>query len=132
MKILATLALILVLGACTDSTGSNSTDHVGVYTMTTINGDALPATLSSNGADSVEVTAGTVTLNADRTFSETVSYRITKAGAETTEQELVVGLYSRSRNHFNLNGSDGSLLAADLDGTALTMLRGAFELVYQK
>ena len=74
----------------------------------------------------------TVTLNADRTFSESVSYRITKAGAETTEQELVVGLYSRSRNHFNLNGSDWSLLAADLDGTALTMLRGAFELVYQK
>jgi hypothetical protein len=132
MRRLAPLALLLVLGACGDPTFNDSLDHVGIYTMTTVNGGGLPATLSSNDSLQIEVTGGSVHLEADHSFSEESNFRVTEDGVASSEDERVVGHYTRRGDVFDLNGNDGTLLRAIRNGSTLTVVRGDFELIYQK
>lgn len=132
MKRFAALALLLVLGACADPTFNDSQDHVGVYTMATVNGGGLPATLSSNDSLQIEVTGGSVSLEADHTFAERATFRVTEDGVASSENELVVGHYTRRGDVFDLDGTDGTTLRAVRDGSTLTVIRGNFELIYRK
>jgi hypothetical protein len=132
MKGLAPLALLLVLCACGDPTFNNSLDHVGLYTMTTVNGGVLPATLSSNDSIQVEVTGGSVSLEADHSFVERATFRVTEDGVASSEDEVVAGRYTRRGDVFDLDGTDGTALTAIRDGSTLTVVRGSFELTYQK
>ena len=69
MRLLAGLAF--VLAACSDDATRPPVVQVeGKYSLQTVNGAALPFSLVSLPGFNMDHTAGTVTLNADRTFRE--------------------------------------------------------------
>jgi hypothetical protein len=123
MKRFATLALVLLFAACSEFTGADTTDHVGVYSISSVNGAALPFTLSDDGTETVEVLQGTVTLNADRTFTDNTQFRVTTDGVESTPQQQVQGQYLRSKSSVTFEGYDGSFYTGQLDGSTLTIMR---------
>lgn len=95
-----TLALCaLALAACgggDKSTGPGGS-IAGTYTMQTVNGSAPPVTIFQVGTDKVEVTGGSVTMNADNTFSGVTSIRETSGGeALPVETFTCTGTYTRS------------------------------------
>jgi hypothetical protein len=138
MKRFATLALVLLFAACSDFTGADTTDHIGVYNISSVNGVALPFTLTDDTATvTQEVIEGSVTLNADRTFTDHTTFRITTDGVETTSQQLVQGQYLRSKNSVTFEGFDNNNsylnYFGQLDGTTLTIFRGSnLEVAYTR
>ena len=68
--LLAGMAAVSLGGCGGDSTGTDPDAVVGVYTLITINGQLLPVIVDQVGDDIAEVTAGLVTLDADRSFDD--------------------------------------------------------------
>jgi len=79
--IAATLALALVLG-CKDSTEPAVIN--GTYTLKTVRDDPLPAVVIDGIDYAYKITAGSITLNGDLTFSDSRSYWQYVAGNVTT------------------------------------------------
>lgn len=132
MKALATLALCVLSAACTDFTGTDVGDSVGVYSMASVNGRTLPFTLTANGTGSVEVTEGSVTLNSDRSFVDHTAFRVTTDSVSTMESQIIEGRFTRSGNTVSLSGYDGSAYLGRLNGGTLTIIRGSFEVAYNR
>lgn len=134
MKRFAPLALVLLFAACSEFTGADTTDQVGTYNIASINGAALPFTLTDDTASiRQEVTEGSVTLNADRTFIDHTTFRSTEDGTESTSELVVQGRYLRSKNNVSFQATDGSYYAGQLDGTTLTIFRGSnLEVAYTR
>jgi hypothetical protein len=134
MKRFAPLALILLFAACSEFTGADTTDQVGTYSISSINGTALPFTLTDDTASvTQEVVEGSVTLNADRTFLDHTTFRNTAGGTESTSELVVQGRYLRSGGSVTFQGNDGSYYVGQLDGTTLTIFRGSnLEVAYTR
>ncbi|MEK6689527.1 MAG: hypothetical protein AABZ01_13845 [Gemmatimonadota bacterium] len=108
-------------------------DPTGVYTLRTINGQALPFLYSQIGADKVEFLDGTVTLNADRTFIDATTFRVTEQGVVTTEVDVADGTWSLSGATVRFLLADGSSYSMIWNSTdALTQVFDTFTLVYRK
>lgn len=102
----ATTLFMLAATACgggSDTTAPNADAVVGVYMLSTINGDALPQVVDQNGNDSAEVTQGIVTLKADKTFTDVIHLRLTVSGNVTTVADSTVGSWTRQGNTVTLN-----------------------------
>lgn len=134
MKRFAPLALILLFAACSQFTGADTTDQVGTYNISSINGTALPFTLTADTASvTQEVVEGSVTLNADRTFLDHTTFRNTSGGTASNSEFVVQGRYLRSGNNVTFQGNDGSYYVGQLDGTTLTIFRGSnLEVAYTR
>jgi hypothetical protein len=103
----ATLSVALV-SACSDSTGPSTI--FGTYTLATINGSALPQVVDSDpttGA-TLEVTAGTVIVSQDGTFSDRTDFRLTESGQVTTGSETATGAWNRSGDVITFTPNDGT------------------------
>jgi len=94
--------LPLTLAACGDSTGPARVS--GNYTLQSVGGDPLPAAAGFNE----EITAGTLQLNANGTFSASITSRFVGSGATNT---LVFG------GSYTQNGNQISLTFPNPDGT---------------
>jgi hypothetical protein len=69
-RILFALSLFLLTSAGTCDDDPASPDSVvGTYALASIDGDALPASIGAGTQDARTVTAGSMTLNANNTFS---------------------------------------------------------------
>src|SRR5690348_3696194 len=106
MKRFALLALVLLFAACSEFTGAETTDQIGVYNISSVNGAALPFTLAE-GDTTFEVTGGTVTLNADRSFTDHTTFRSTVGDSIATSEQLIQGQYLRTKNTITFEGNDG-------------------------
>ncbi len=108
-------------------------DPTGVYPLRTINGQPLPFLYSQIGDDKVEFMDGTVTLNADKTFIDATTFRVTEQGVVTTEVDLGDGTWSLSGATVRFLLADGSSYSMTWNGTdTLTQVFDTFTLVYQK
>lgn len=127
------LALVLALAtACGDTSGPD-TGHTGTYTLRSVDGDPLPATLYEDGTDYVRVVGGSLTLDADGTFStqSTINYRM--QGETGTETGTLFGTYTRSGSSIVMTDSDGDVFTATYDGNdQLTMSEDGVVVVYRK
>jgi hypothetical protein len=102
----------LTLAGCGDSTGPGRL--TGTYTLRSIGGDPLPAAVSF----AEEVTASSLTLNGDATFSASITSRFIASGATNT---LVFGgTYTRS-------GNDIQLTYPDVDGTGTVVANATWD-----
>ena len=73
----------------------NVDDIVGTYELQSIDGEALPVVWSQVGAPIlVEITAGNLVLNRDRTCSYSRTYRRTEDGIVTTEPVTTACTYA--------------------------------------
>jgi hypothetical protein len=127
-------AIAVALAACSDSTGPDTDDLVGSYTLITIDGASLPVVVDQVGEDKAEVTMGTVTLDEDGTFGDATELRITEGGVVTTEVQSTQGTWTISGSTVTFVPNDGSgNYSMTWDGQLrLTQLFEGFTLVYEK
>ncbi|MGH7709992.1 MAG: hypothetical protein ACREOG_01840 [Gemmatimonadaceae bacterium] len=133
----AAIALVAAFGCGgggDDSTGPPGPDVVvGLYTLATVNGQALPVVVDQLGNDKAEVTAGTVTLRADRTFTDITQVRLTIAGNVTNETETATGTWTRQTNTVQFNPTGFTAYSMTWDGAnRLTQSVAELTLVYTK
>jgi hypothetical protein len=96
--IFAVLGIVLV-AACNEPTVVNG-DASGTYTLTAVNGSPLPFILDATATDTLLLTSGSIVINADRTFVETLSADVTQAGVKTTQTNVCPGNYIQTGNAF--------------------------------
>jgi hypothetical protein len=97
--------------------------HTGTYVLKTVNGKSLPAAIIEIvGTYKLEITAGSVTLNEDKTFSASITFRETEGTTVRTQTETDSGTYTISGNTitFSSQGS-GSAVTGTLSGGTLTV-----------
>ena len=134
-KIAFAALLGLTLAACSDTAGSNDADDaVGAYTLRTIDGQNLPVIVDQQGNDIAEVIQGSVTLNANRTFTDLTVLRITEGGVVTTENDETSGTWSLAGRtvQFAPGGLPAPYAMAWDGGDELTQLFNGFTLVYRR
>lgn len=101
--IFAVLGVVLV-AACNDTTIVNG-DASGTYSLTAINGSPLPVLVAASATDTVVITSGLLTINTDRTFTETLSFDETTGGVTTSKTDVCPGNYSQRGNDFTFDES---------------------------
>ena len=127
--VLTFLALGLV--ACGDD-GIGPEDVAGTYTLQTIDGNPPPWVTFQIGADKIEVTAGSVTLNADMTCSLSTTFRATLSGNITTNTETHVCTYTIIDGAITLTRPSATGASGSIIGSALTISDDEFVFVYRK
>lgn len=101
---------ILLLGACGGdaSTGVNG-DAIGTYTLQSISGNPLPFTVSTSATSTATFKSGALTINTDKTFSETLDLDETESSSgspiTTSTTSTCVGTYSQRGNSFTFSES---------------------------
>jgi hypothetical protein len=129
------LAGALVLGACGggDDPAGPSLQSIGTYTLSTVNGQPLPAVLLEDATRKVEILSDVVTLRENGTWSETASLRTTTpTGAVTTTPSNDSGTYSVNGSALVLSSGQSGTTMATLLGSSLTIADAGLVLVYVK
>jgi hypothetical protein len=125
---LAICAATIALAGC-GGDGPNALDmsHVGDYTLTSVNGDPLPAVVIDEPGFNVQVTDGGLTLNANNTFVESLSLAvIADGGPPEIEAASCIGSYHRKGNTLTLTTPEtdaclGQQVTGQLSGNTLTV-----------
>jgi hypothetical protein len=135
------LAMGAVLAACggDSSTGPESANVTGTYALQTINGQATPVTIIQIATYRLEVVSGSLAINTNNTFSNTLTYRETDSGQIVTGSETCTGTYSRNGNSVTFNEADvvntecGDTYTGTVSGNNLTVAYDAtVQAVYRK
>jgi hypothetical protein len=128
------LALALPLAGCADNTGPEDALE-GIYNLQTINGAALPWLAAEFEADKIEVMSGAITLLADGTFTDEMTFLITEGGVTQTAQDVYRGTYLKTATGATLTpvtpaGFDPYPVV--IAGSTMTQLINEFELTYRR
>ena len=128
----AILSTLLVCAACSDAL-SPDPSHVGLYTLHTVNGAALPFIIAQLGDERVEVSAGHIILNVDGTFTDHTTFRIVEAAGTRREETVRSGTYTTNGSVVQLSpeGSERYTVALS-DNRTLTQAVESYLLVYRK
>lgn len=133
----AALALvILTLGACDGGGISTGVDVSGTYTLRTVNGDLLPATLFEDSEVRYEIVGGELRLMADGTYQTPITYRFTDRFSGDAEMDVAVetGTYRARDGDITFTSDDpqvgtyvgtitGSTITYTTSGTTVTFRR---------
>lgn len=124
-KLVAAFAAIALIAACggdaTTGPSSSSSNPVGSYTMTTVNGKAVPTSLFADGAFSYDITGGTMKLTSDGKFSAVTNYRQTVPGSVEMFVDSIAGTWTQSGSSLQMTIADGSTATATFDKSSLTL-----------
>lgn len=136
-RMLAVATVLLAAMACgggSDTTSPPGVDAaVGVYTLTSINGQPMPVIVQESGNSKTEITGGVVTLKGDRTFTDVTNARITTGGNVTTESDGVSGSWTRQANTVQFAPTGFEAYSMTWDGSnRLTQTFQGFTLIYNK
>ncbi len=131
---LVALALSGAAACSSDTTtGVDTTAVVGVYTLTTVDGLALPAPAKdpATGAVAGTFTAGSVTLTDAKTYTSSLSYTLTNGTTGTLQG---AGTYSLSGSTLTLTASPGGdkIVATFSGGNTLTATFNGQTFVFKK
>ena len=110
LALLGMLAMTVAMAGCGDDDDpSGPTEITGTYTLRTVNGASLPFTLwtEAEAGFKREITGGSVTLNANGTYSDAFAIRDTEDGVVTTDTETSSGTYVRTGNTIAFTESNG-------------------------
>src|SRR4051794_37517703 len=101
-KLLGSALLAVALVACggDKATGPNAS-ITGNYTLRTVNGTNVPAVVFQNAQEKDELTGGNINLNADHTWSGSLSAR----GTDLTSGGVVTISVPANGTYSNNNGS---------------------------
>jgi hypothetical protein len=131
------LALLLVVAACGGgSTDTSTPSYVGTYTLRTIDGHTLPATLGSGfqygGSNATyDILTDAYTLRADGTYSRTGTARTTNGTTVTPSTIAEQGTYGLVGGSIFITGPTTALVGT-LDGNTLTLTSNGKALVYTR
>ena len=124
----------LVLAACGGDHDPVSPEQTiaGAYTLRTIDGAALPVTVNLEDA-TFTVTRATLSLKADRTYSQSITATVTLAGTTVTQTLPDAGTYTVNGTTVSfVSASDGSSGTAAYANGTLTVSQEGTVLVYQR
>jgi hypothetical protein len=126
-SVLATLTGLAVVVACGggDNGGggpagpAGSTSIAGTYALQSVNGASPPVIVAQSGSARLEIVSGNFGLNANDTFSNTHSYRVTDAGQSVTVSETCTGTLVRNGSNvtFNEASASGTNCGGNYNGT---------------
>ena len=125
----------LSLGACSDTAASGDANAaVGLYTLRTIDGQPLPVVIDQQGNDTAEITQGTVTLDASRSFQDSTVVRLTVSGVVSSETDAASGSWTLSGRTvtFTPNDQSGPYQMTWDGANQLAQDFNGFILVYQR
>ncbi|HKI94854.1 MAG TPA: lipocalin family protein [Gemmatimonadales bacterium] len=137
---LATLAVAVFAAGCgsSNSTGPNGS-LAGTWTLTTVNGNTLPALFMAAAPDTAWITQGTVVLTST-TWNFNATAEFSAAGVHTTVPQVDSGTYTVSGSALSLVATgDSSVTSGTVNGNTITVNgvglgsgTGALTLVFQK
>ncbi len=123
---------ILVLTACDNGVTGIST-VTGQWTLRTVNGAALPYTITSSGANKTELIDDTIILYEGLTFAQTVHTRVTVNGQASTVTAIETGAYSLFGTSVTLAGNSSAEARRGLiDGNTMTIVENGVVSAYKK
>jgi hypothetical protein len=103
MKKLAMLLLAAAV-ACGGGSTEPTTNVSGVFTLRTINGLPLPQSIYSAADASLSISAGTLTLGSDRTYTLVENEHIVVSGTATDDIYTESGTFTVSGNSLEFTG----------------------------
>lgn len=125
------LTLVMALAACGDGTGPEPGID-GVYTLKSINGNALPWIAFQIEQDKIEVLSGSITLRTDGSFTDLTTYRITESGVSRDEQDVYTGTFLETATGATLSPIGFEPYVVAIAGGKLTQIIGEFTLEYAR
>jgi hypothetical protein len=125
MRRLLGSALLVLLVACggDKATGPNAS-VTGNYTLRTVNGNSVPAVVFQDAQEKDELTGGNINLNADNTWSGSLSAKATNlaTGSVVTASVPANGTYTNNNGSLTLTDSqDASQLTGTVGGGTLSI-----------
>ena len=121
----AFLAASLACGK--DSTGPGPEAIEGRYALETVGGRSLPVVILEDETETIQLTAGAVTLSAPRAFTMELTLKETTAEGVSTFTSQVSGTWTRSGATVSLT-VDGEVVSATVSGGTLRLMDGAGDL----
>ena len=103
-------------------------DPTGVYTLVSVNGDPLPATLNHEGA-TLLIRSGSFTINADGTCVSRMVF-VPPPGTEVTRE--VRATYTRDGARLTMQWEGAGTTVGTVEGNTFTMNNEGMVLVYRK
>jgi hypothetical protein len=126
------LAFLLPLAACGDGPTAVPVDVVGTWELRTINGMPLPVILASSGEDTAEVLDGSIILQADGRFEDSVTLRFTIDGEVTTDVDVIEGTYTQQGGALVLTSDEGGSFSATVTDGELVQIINQLTLRYTR
>ena len=94
---------VLLLSACgSDSTGVSG-DATGTYTLNSLNGGAIPYSVTLDPTYTITFTGGNFMISSGGAFSETISYTELISGTTTNTTSTCPGTYTQSGGSFTFS-----------------------------
>lgn len=107
-NLLLVAGTVTLLSACGSDATQPSRTVEGTFSLTTVNGEALPFTLVEDDPDNrVDLVSGVIVTTVDRTFTDVMNFLIVEDGAEATDTEQLNGTYILSGNTISFTVSGG-------------------------
>jgi hypothetical protein len=134
MRRLLSFALVFAAIACgsDDSTTPTQSSVAGTWTLQTINGSALPFTLSAS--PQIELLSYVVTATSNGTWTSSQQTRTTIGTQVTTTTTNDAGTYTLSGNNVAIlsNTAGSTAQAGTISGNTLTLTQSGLTFVFQK
>lgn len=126
----ALLAASLLVAACGDAFSPEGV--AGFYQLKTVNGQPLPYQETS-GSITIAVTAGSITLNPNSTWSLSITFNLTEGGTTITQTETDSGTFTLVEPAtIRFTSSDGDTFAGTIDGKRVTIIEDGDTFVLEK
>ena len=130
ITVLSLISLLIV--GCGDDTGPDA-GLVGTWRLQSVDGQPLPWILEEPGVDKLEVTEEIYTLREGGLFSMTTTFRVTDAGAVSSETVPHNGTYIVDGSSVTFTyTSDGSTDIAAIDNVTMTLDDIGHTFVYRR
>lgn len=124
-KALFSLVGVLLIAACTDNSLGVNGDASGTYAMRSVSGNPLPVTFPVNSTTTETIKAGSLTINTDGTFTESVDVDETVSGQVTSSTIPCNGTFTQRGGSFSFSetttsdGNCGGNYPGTWDGTSV-------------
>jgi hypothetical protein len=128
------LVLVLIAqAACWSDKVTGSSTVFGTYTLRTVNGSSLPATVSGSGTTKSEILADTIFLFEGFTFAESAYYRNTVGGTVTNQKVTDNGSVNLLGNSISFFSADGSPVKTYvIDANVMHVVKPGLTLEFKK
>ena len=134
------LAALAVTACGGDKSVGPSGTVTGSYTLQSFNGKQVPVTVSDNGTTRAELLGGTLALNANSSYTESVTVRETVTGlSPATQTTTCSGTWTQASNTVSFTeapsvtgGCGGSYAGMFTNENTLSLTLGGGTLVYTK
>jgi hypothetical protein len=107
---------------------TNTVDPAGVYTLVSVDGKPVPASVSHEGA-TVTVRSGTFTINADGTCISRIVFA-PPSGTEVTRE--VSATYTKDGSNLTMLWKGAGETVGTIDGATFTMNNEGMVFIYRK